>query len=439
MKLRHKLTLANLLFKLGFVILFMIATPWLAERINLYQTDNELIKKRETVIRIISELGVEPFLLNEENDVFGSYNILKEEFISIEPVHLDDFWNFIEVTKRSIDNEIIDYRVLNYSFLIDGKMYLLEIGKSLSSIKSTERNIRKITIGFLLLFLLISVIFEMVYTGMLLRPLNTIIEKIKTTANPANYDKTPIASSTFDFKVLDKTLSVLMSKTEELIAREREITQDISHELMTPVSILRSKLENLLIHDNISKETAEKTQEALDTLHRLKTLISSLLLIARIESRQYLKQDTVEITEVLDEMIDELSPLAEEKNILFKRIQGADFKITNANRSLLFSMFFNVANNAIRHTPQNGSVSVSTTIENRAFCVVIRDNGEGISPELLPRLFMRFKRKMNADDDGSGIGLAIAKSIADYHHIQINVESNPGEGTSFTFIFLQNP
>ena len=436
MKLRHKLTLANLLFKLGFVILFMIATPWLSERINLYQTDNELIDKRETVISIISELGVEPFLLNEENDVFGSYNILKEEFISIEPVHLEDFWNFIEVAKRSIDNEIINYRVLNYSFLVDGEMYLLEIGKSLSSIKTTESNIRRITIGFLILFLLVSVIFEMAYTGMLLRPLNTIIEKIKTTANPSNYDKTPITSSTFDFKVLDETLSALMTKTEELIAREREITQDISHELMTPVSILRSKLENLFTHNNISEETAEKTQEALDTLHRLKTLISSLLLIARIESRQYLKQDTVEITEVLDEMIDELLPLAEEKNIHFQRTLGADHKITNANRTLLFSMFFNVANNAIRHTPQNGSVSVSTTIENRAFCVVIRDNGEGISPELLPQLFMRFKRKNNADDDGSGIGLAIAKSIADYHHIRIKVESMPGEGTSFTFIFL---
>src|SRR5690554_4740687 len=110
MRLQHKLALANLLFKMGFMGLFLAMTPWLSERVNLYQTDNELMEKREEVIELISELGVEPFVVSASENFFASYNILKEEFISLEQLDLDEDWNFIEVSPRLLDDEVIDYR-----------------------------------------------------------------------------------------------------------------------------------------------------------------------------------------------------------------------------------------------------------------------------------------------------------------------------------------
>src|SRR5690554_6597687 len=131
MKLRTKLTLANLLFKLLFISIFVVATPWLSQRINLYQSDNELIEKREAVIALIAEYGVEPFITADSENLFASYNILKEEYIVLEQTPLEEYWNYIEVSPRQLGDETIDYRVLNYGFLVDGQTYLLEIGKKI--------------------------------------------------------------------------------------------------------------------------------------------------------------------------------------------------------------------------------------------------------------------------------------------------------------------
>jgi hypothetical protein len=124
MKLQTKLALFNLLSKLVFSALFIGFLPLIIERINTRQTDNELIKKREEVISLISEVGIEPFIVSDSASGFGSYNILKEEYISLERAPSDEEWNFIEVSKRLIDDETIDYRVLHYSLKIDGESYL---------------------------------------------------------------------------------------------------------------------------------------------------------------------------------------------------------------------------------------------------------------------------------------------------------------------------
>ncbi|ASB48168.1 sensor histidine kinase [Alkalitalea saponilacus] len=434
MKLRQKLTFASLLFKLLFVVIFLAAIPYLSQRINLLQTDNELIEKREMVIDLISEFGTAPFVGENRDDGFGSYNILKEEFISLEQIDLDEHWNFIEVTERLIENEIIEYRVINYSFLIDGETYLLEIGKSLSSIATTERNIRRITLFFLLVFVVISVAFEFSYTTYILQPLSAITKKIKKTSNPDLYDKSVIPTGgTNDFKELDQTLTSLMTKMSRLLQKEKEITQNISHELLTPVSILRSKLENILTNSNIDEESAKKIEEALTTLYRLKSMINSLLLIARIESRQYLKKDQFTVKEILSEITEELEPLAEDKNIEIKNDISEDYQLLAANKSLVFSMFFNVINNAIRHSVNSSVITISSEKSDMQYHLSITDNGSGIPPEIRKNLFERFRKKRNINDDNSGIGLAIAKSIADFHEITIDVYSNPGEGTTFVF------
>ncbi len=433
MRLQHKLALANLLFKIGFMGLFLAVTPWLSERVNLYQTDNVLIEKREEVIDLISELGVEPFLAGESEDFFASYNILKEEFISLEQVDLDEDWNFIEVTPRSIDEEVIEYRVLNYSLLIDGEMYLLEIGKSLSSIKVTEQNIRRLTIAFLILFLIVSVVFELIYTGALLEPFKRIIVKIRSTAEPSSYDPTPVLSSTRDFQILDRTLSQLMKKINSSLQKEREITQNISHELLTPISLLRNKLENLLVGDKADEALAIKVSESLTTLHRLKTLVGSLLLISRIESNQYLRTDKVDVHELINEVVDELQPMADDGGVVIIQDYSRDLYFEKANRPLLFSLFYNVVNNALKHTPRGGEIWIFGKRKKRHCFVEIADSGEGISPDLLPDIFMRFKKRNDEDDSGSGIGLAIAKSVADFPHIKVEVASELDKGARFVF------
>ncbi len=435
MNLRLKLALTNLLFKLVFTGLFLVILPYLSERINLYQTDDELIEKREHFFNLISEVGIEPFLFSDSINVFGSYNILKEEFISIEKTDIVESWNFIEVTHRLIEGEVIEYRVLNYTFRVDGVMYLLEIGKSLSSISATEKNIKRIFVIFLIAFLIISFVFELIYTRTLLVPLNIIVRKIKTSSHPTSYNRQPVKTSTTDFTTLDSTLSELMDKIDRLFKKEKEITENISHELLTPVSILRSKLENMLVQEDLSENALIKTEEALITLQRLKALVNSLLLIARVESSQYLKNDTIEINNLITNITEELKPMAEEVGLNIQLNFRIHKTIEHINQSLLFTMFYNVVNNAIKNTPTGGTVTIETACIKKQFIVSISDNGTGIPVNEMESLFLRFKKKKTNDNKGTGIGLAITKSIADFHNIQIKVESIEGKGSAFEFLF----
>ncbi|MCU0377464.1 MAG: HAMP domain-containing histidine kinase [Bacteroidales bacterium] len=435
MKLQTKLALFNLLSKLVFSALFIGFLPLLIERINTLQTDRELIDKREQVIKLISEIGLDPFITSETETGFGSYNILKEEFISMERADLDEDWNFIEVATRIVDEETIDYRVLNYSIKIDGQTYLLEIGKSLSSIRYAAKNIRTVILLFLAFFIAVTLITDLTYTARVLRPLRIITRRLGTTSSPSFSDFSPVVTTTKDFRQLDQTLRDLMARIEELFRKEKEITVNISHELMTPVSVLRSKLENMLLKKDLDPEIETGIDESLRTLHRLKTLINSLLMIARLESRQYLKEDDVNLEELVTEVTGELSPIAADAGVRITSTCTGSCFFGKANRALLFSMFYNVVNNAIKHTPPEGSIQICGERRGEKFYLFITDTGRGMTEKQLEIIFSRFRTKLDPEIDSTGIGLAITKSIADFHAIEIKVTSEPGKGTEFCFIF----
>jgi len=438
MRLKIKLSLFNLLSKLVFTAIFLLLMPFIIERINLRQVDHDLIDKREQVISLISEIGIEPFITSDSSDTFGSYNILKEEFISLERISPGEEINYIEVTSRLIEGEEIDYRILSYSFEADGQTYLLEVGKSLQSIVHTGKNIRQVMLVFLVFIILITFVSDYQYTRLLLRPMDKIKNKLNRISDPSLFDMSPVKTTTSDFVRLDKALRELMSHINELFQKEKEITVNISHELLTPVSVLRSKLENVLLREDLDREVEAKIEESLKTLHRLQSLVNSLLLIARIESHQYLREDSFSLNEILREIKTEISPMAEDGGIMIEEELTDDFHIRKANRSLIFSMFYNVVNNAVKNTPPNGEVLIKSVRQPNMINVEISDTGKGMTEGQKNTLFSRFKMKNKDSSEGTGIGLAIAKTIADFHNIEVSVSSEPGKGTKFSFVFPGN-
>lgn len=437
-KLRIKLALFNLLSKVVFTVAFLLFMPWLIERINLIQVDADLIEKREKVIDLISHAGIEPFIGSDPGNVFGSYNILKEEFVSLERIDLNEDVNYIDVTPRIIEGDEIEYRVLNYSLRVDGNMYLLEVGKSLESILHTRKNINTVMLVFLVSIIIITFLTDLQYTRVLLKPLDKITRKLKGISNPSIFDSTPLVTTTSDFQSLDNAIREMMAHIDDLFRKEKEITVNISHELLTPISVLRSKLENILMQKELADDISAKIEESLKTLHRLQSLVNSLLMIARIESRQYLKEETVSVMEVINEIISELDPIAEDAGLTLRQETGNDFKLDSANRSLVFSMFYNVVNNGIKNTPSGGEVIISSLYRNNNFVINISDSGIGMTGEQLNTLFSRFRTRLDMNSNNTGIGLAISKSIADFHGIEINVTSEIQKGTCFSFVFHAN-
>jgi signal transduction histidine kinase len=438
LRLKIKLSLFNLLSKLVFTALFLVFLPTIVERIHLRQIDRTLIHNREQVLSLIGRVGIEPFLTSDTSSTFGSYNILKEEFISLERIDTTADLNYIDVSNRLIDDDQISYRVINYTFTADGQKYLLSIGKSLSTIQQSQKNTYNIILGFLVFIIIITLLTDLFYTRLLLRPLEEITNKLKGLSKASGYDRTPVKTSTSDFYSLDTTLRELMDRIDESFQKEKEITINISHELLTPISVLRSKLENLLLRDDVKSASKIKIEESLKTLYRLQSLVNSLLLIARIDSHQYLREDRFPVREVLREIVDELSPLAEDKGIAIKEELDTDLLLSEANRSLVFSMFYNVVNNAVKNTDQGGEILLKSSSDHGKFTISISDTGKGMTEEQVSRLFSRFKQRTEGSASGTGIGLAITKSIADFHNIKIEVRSMPERGTVFSFDFPDN-
>ncbi len=437
MKIRGKFALFNALSKLIFVALFLVLMPLVLEKINTINTDNDLIAKRDRILDLIEVMGIDPFISSQEYG-FASYNILKEEFINLERLELEEHWNFIEVTSRLVEDEIIDYRILNYSFYVDNEVYLLEIGKSLSSIRQTENNIRWFALVLLLLFIAVTLVLDISYIKLLFQPFDRIIiQKLKKVHDPEHFNFTLINTSTEDFRMLDLTINEMMERIQLLFRKEREFTSNVSHELLTPVSVLQSKLENLLIDSSISEEAMVKISDSLRTLGKFKSIVNSLLLIARIENEQFLKSEQVNIFEIIKEVINELNDQFEASEIELKTNVEEKLNLNFANRALLFTMFMNLYGNALKYTNRGGKITTNTRQTENGFEINIHNTGKEIDKKNLGEIFSRFKKFSSEHVESHGLGLAIAKTIADFHQIYLSAQSEKELGTTFCMVFLK--
>ena len=178
MKLFHKLLIFNLLGKGLFLLIFLMSGPYLLSYLILKNTDRQLIEKKSEVLEMIQAEGIENFI-SEENpeEGFGSYNILKEEYILLEKAGAESFLqDSIFVEKRIIEEEEISYRVYAELIELNGETYLLEIGRSLSTIEQIETIFYRIAIGILFSFLALSFFLDSMISKRIMAPFNKIIQ-----------------------------------------------------------------------------------------------------------------------------------------------------------------------------------------------------------------------------------------------------------------------
>jgi signal transduction histidine kinase len=212
---------------------------------------------------------------------------------------------------------------------------------------------------------------------------------------------------------------------------------NVSHELLTPITILQSKFENILADENTPQEVSYKLLESQKTLARLNKIIKTLLLISKIENEQYLKEDAVNLKELITEVIEEIEERLTEKNITLNMQLKEDFVYKNCNKSLLFTMFFNLINNAIKYNKPNGSININGHKEGDKFILEITDTGLGMDEDNIQHIFERFKRFDNKGVEGYGLGLPIVKTIMLFHDIDIQVTSDKNIGSTFKLFFRQ--
>ena len=439
MKLISKLTLFVTLSKLVVVLLFVFALPYLIGGIARDYTDSYLRQQKEKVLEIVAKNGVNTYLQGE--DSYGSYTMLKEEYISLEPAKKEFNIDTIYTDERIIEEDTLSYRVLTHAFLAGDKKYLMEVGKTTATIDQYNRPLQKIATYVLLNLILLTLIIDLFYTRFLLRPLGRIIRtKISNRKFPFNENSVPIKTTTTDFIFLDTSLINLMQQIHEAFEKEREFTANASHELMTPIGILQNKIENLMGEPEVGQMVQERLIGMHRTLNRLKRIVHSLLLISRIDNDQFSKNEAVSLRELFGDIEEEISHRLTEREITMQLNISEDVVLKGINRDLIFQMMYNLVNNAIRYNKPKGNIVISDKISSDGSCeITISDSGIGIPEEDISTIFNRFKKANKSEESGGyGLGLSIVKSIADYHGLTIELSSEVNSGTEFIISFPCN-
>jgi two-component system, OmpR family, sensor kinase len=246
----------------------------------------------------------------------------------------------------------------------------------------------------------------------------------------------PVASDD-EFADLSRTFNAMLTRLEASFQEQRRFTSDASHELKSPLTIIKANT-GLALRTERDPEEYVKRLHAIDrAANHMRGLVDDLLLLARYdESRLAAEKKPVELRSLALETVELVSqPGAAQVSVTESNEQEEEPIFALGTRNELLRVLKNLLENAVQHTPANGSITLSVTASAESGIIRIRDTGEGISPEHLPHLCERFYRVDTSrarTHGGTGLGLAICKSIVEAHNGAIYFESKPGAGTTVT-------
>ncbi|KUJ60337.1 histidine kinase [Flavobacteriaceae bacterium CRH] len=412
--------------------------PILVQNVVYKHINNGLLEKKKKFIDHLNQNEINDFIENSDDstETYSQFSTLHSEFLVLSKVAINPHQkktNFIN-DNRIIEGEESEYRILQYHFTYEKVDYQLEIGSSLSEVNDLTFIIRLFIIIVLVVILLVTFLADTVYIEYLLKPFYKIIDtKIRRVNEPEAFDHTPIKAKSRDFRELDLVLNQMMDRIGELFKKEKQFISNVSHELLTPIALLKNKLENLLQNDSLDDNAFDKIASSLKTLDMLKKIINNLLLISRIENNQYEANEEIDFHEIVKGLHEDLEDRIEDRGLKFFNNMQHDFNF-KGNKTLLHILIYNLVTNAIKYNRQNGDIKVADGFLNQQYFISIKDSGIGMDDFQIEKIFNRFAR-ISSDQDGQGLGLAIAESIASFHHIEIKVTSQINEGTTFTLLF----
>ncbi len=287
--------------------------------------------------------------------------------------------------------------------------------------------------------LLASVVLGIWLAGTALRPVQGIINEVEAISDGRSlHRRLAVPLSGDEISRLALTLNGMLARLEQSFAGLRRFTADASHELKTPLMVLRAGVERALTHPGTAPDSLEALDETLQQISQMSEMVENLLTLARAdEGRAPLAKERCDLRELVAEAVETAGILAEPSGVMVQSLLPDGPVEIEADRHRVRELLLNLVTNAIKYTPGGGEVGVALETSPDAAVITVRDSGIGIAPGDLPHIFERFwradpARSRTGDRPGTGLGLAITKWIAEAHGGSITVQSRPGRGTMFT-------
>ncbi|MFN3404735.1 MAG: sensor histidine kinase [Cytophagaceae bacterium] len=406
MKLLQKTTLYYLVYSLFIFIIGSVLFYYLVRIVLLDSIDDALHQEK---LQLIANLDYEKI----------DKGIKPSAHVVIEPVKgkfsgQDKYST--EVIYDPIRGEYEDYRQIESYHRNKDQWYRILIQQNLTEAEYLMKSILPVELGLFLILLIGVLLMNSFVLNKIWQPFYTLMDKLRkyelSKSKVIKYEHAGID----EFRELNLSVEKMTERIYNDFQRQKEFIENSSHELQTPLAIIRNKLELLIQSKNLSESDMELVERIFEAVTRLSNLNKNLLLLSKIENRQFSEREEIEVALKVSKSLSNLEEQLKEKNI------SVNLEITNpckiySNKILVEIMINNLLTNAIRHNFSDGKIFIK--VSDRT--LVIENTGKPLSSSP-DEMFQRFK-KSSGSENSIGLGLNIVKKICEYFDYEVSYQT----------------
>ncbi len=389
-------------------------TGELTDESNLIEPDEafaQVLSSDGKVIDSTANFAVEPFIAKSQLDQLD-----KRLYLTIPLI---------------IDEELIDARLL---VVRAPRGPIVVVGTSLEEQYEALRDLTNLLTTGGAGALVIAAFISWLVAGAALKPVEQMRQEAAAISADEPGRRLPVPSTRDEIARLGETLNDMLARLEDALERERRFVDDAAHELRTPLGNLRTELELALSRARTPDELESAVRSAFEETERLTTLANDLLVLARSErGRVPVRKESVNLATLADEIVGSFAA-GNHNGVRIVR-SGPDLVDAEVDPLRLRQAIGNLVQNALRHSPADGIVTLEIAASGKDIMVSVSDQGAGFPEDFLPRAFDAFARADAARSDGdggAGLGMTIARAVAEAHGGTAEVSNNSGGGAVVT-------
>jgi len=324
-------------------------------------------------------------------------------------------------------------RVLRHDFEFLGRKVTAFIAEGISDSISMISAFRRFLFIIIPAGILILTIISIVITDRSLKPIGNLSDRLRKITHRNLNEQVDVKTEVEELAGFAESFNSLLMRLQKAFEAERRLIADASHELKTPVSVIKAYCDVILQRDRTKEELLETLVTIKGVSENMGRLVRDLLSLARLDSGviEPASFGVISLNECIQQAVQFITPFAEKRQIKL-RISLTDNVSIPGNKMMIVEAILNIIENAVNYNRDGGTVEISSFLDTDRVTVSISDTGIGIKKDDIERVFERFYRAdTSRGTPGTGLGLSIAKAIIEAHGGLIKVESEPDRGTNF--------
>ena len=377
------------------------------------------------VLRAVDERGN---IFIDTDPKYPSIERFNSGILSNPPVFADNEFDIARIGSALVYRAEMDYTH-------DGETVTLYFFRTITSELKLFDALEKFLLALDFLGILLSIGVGYMLSRRILTPIKTMNELAREIAFEKMSGRIPIGTANDELNELAKTLNKMLDRLQGGISKQQKFVSDASHELRTPAAVIKGYIDFIETYGTADEALLKENLKVIGSeAQNMQALLENLLFLSRTDQhRQKLNKKTLDLDDIVGDVMSKMKTIVKTHEVeLTKNTPAKIFGDETTIRQML-RIFLD---NAVKYTPEGGSIKVSSTVAGDKVSLSISDSGIGIAPENVDKIFDRFFRidseDLVSEANGSGLGLSIAKWIADSHEIKISVASELGKGTTFT-------